>query len=52
MPCKKNRRKTPEGTITDLIAEHQLQVLERDLELIEKNGDFIPWGQAKKELGL
>jgi predicted RNase H-like HicB family nuclease len=26
--------------------------LERDLDIIDENGDFIPWEDAKVELGL
>ena len=39
-------------TVTDLITEHQKRMLERDLDEIDANGDFIPWEKAKKELGL
>jgi hypothetical protein len=39
-------------TVSDLITEHQKRALERDLEEIDTNGQFIPWEKAKKELGL
>jgi hypothetical protein len=39
-------------TVADLITEHQKRALERDLDEIDENGDFIPWEEAKKELGL
>ena len=39
-------------TVADLITEHQKRALERDLDEIDENGDFIPWEDAKKELGL
>jgi len=39
-------------TVADLITEHQRRALERDLDEIDENGDFIPWEEAKKELGL
>lgn len=39
-------------TIADLITEHQQRMLERDLDEIDANGNFIPWDEAKKELGL
>jgi hypothetical protein len=39
-------------TVADLITEHQRRALERDLDEIDENGDFIPWEDAKKELGL
>jgi hypothetical protein len=39
-------------TVADLITEHQRLALERDLDEIDENGDFIPWEDAKKELGL
>jgi hypothetical protein len=39
-------------TVADLITEHQKRMLERDLDEIDANGDFIPWEKAKKELGL
>jgi hypothetical protein len=39
-------------TVADLITEHQKRMLERDLDEIDANGDFIPWDEAKKELGL
>ena len=39
-------------TVSDLITEHQKRALERDLDEIDANGDFIPWGKVKKELGL
>jgi hypothetical protein len=39
-------------TVADLITEHQKRTLERDLNEIDENGQFIPWEEAKKELGL
>jgi hypothetical protein len=39
-------------TVADLITEHQKRTLERDLDEIDANGDFIPWEEAKRELGL
>jgi len=39
-------------TITDLIEEHKPMQFERDLDEIRKNGCYIPWVEAKKELGL
>lgn len=39
-------------TVADLIAEHQRRTLERDLDEIDENGDFVPWEEARKELGL
>jgi hypothetical protein len=39
-------------TVADLITEHQRRALERDLDEIDANGQFIPWEKAKKELGL
>jgi hypothetical protein len=39
-------------TVSDLITEHQRRTLERDLDEIDANGQFIPWDEAKKELGL
>ena len=39
-------------TVADLIAEHQLRALERDLDLVDKNAKYISWDKAKKDLGL
>jgi mRNA-degrading endonuclease RelE of RelBE toxin-antitoxin system len=39
-------------TVADLIAEHQLRQLEHDLDAIRKDGHYIPWEDARKELGL
>jgi len=39
-------------TVAELITEHQRRALERDLDEIDANGQFIPWDKAKKELGL
>jgi hypothetical protein len=39
-------------TVSDLITEHQRRTLERDLDEIDANGHFIPWEEAKRELGL
>lgn len=39
-------------TVSDLITEHQKRTLERDLDEIDANGHFIPWEEAKRELGL
>jgi len=44
--------KTLGDTVADLIAEHQLRTLERDLDEIDKDAHFVPWDKAKKELGL
>lgn len=44
--------KTLGDTVADLIAEHQMRLLEKDLDEIDKKGQFVPWDQAKKELGL
>jgi hypothetical protein len=39
-------------TVADLITEHQKRMLERDLDEIDTSGNFIPWEEAKKDLGL
>ena len=39
-------------TVAELIAEHRMRTLERDLNEIDAKGHFIPWDEAKKELGL
>jgi hypothetical protein len=39
-------------TVADLIAEHQLRTLERDLDQIEKTAKYVSWDKAKKDLGL
>lgn len=39
-------------TVAALIAEHRMRSLERDLDDIDANGNFIPWDEAKKVLGL
>jgi len=39
-------------TVAELITEHQRRALERDLDEIDANGQFISWDKAKKELGL
>jgi hypothetical protein len=44
--------KTLGETVADLIAEHQLRTLERDLDEIDTDAHFVPWDQAKQELGL
>jgi hypothetical protein len=44
--------KTLGDTVADLIAEHQLRMLERDLDEIDAHGEFIPLDQAARELGL
>ena len=36
-------------TVSDLITEHQKRALERDLDEIDANGQFISWEKAKKE---
>ena len=38
-----------DDTVADLIIEHQKRKLERDLDEIDENGQFIPWDKAKKE---
>ena len=38
--------------IADLVTEHQRRMLEMDLDEIDRKGHFVPWDQAKKELGL
>ena len=44
--------KTLGETVADLIVEHQLRALERDLDEIDKDAHYVPWDKAKKELGL
>jgi len=44
--------KTLGDTVSDLIEEHQKRALEIDLDEIDTHGHFIPWSQAKKELGI
>jgi len=39
-------------TVAELITEYQRRTLERDLDEIDMNGQFIPWDEAKKEPGL
>jgi hypothetical protein len=39
-------------TVAVLIDEHQRRTLERDLNEIDAKGHFVPWDEAKKELGL
>jgi len=39
-------------TIADLVAEHQRHTLEMDLDKIDRDGQSVPWDQAKRELGL
>jgi hypothetical protein len=39
-------------TVADLIAEHHLRALERDLDQVDKNATYVPWDKAKKDLGL
>ena len=39
-------------TVAELIAEHRMRTLERDLNEIDAKGHFIEWDEAKKELGL
>ena len=38
-------------TVSDLITEHQKRALERDLDEIDANGQFISWEKAKKKSG-
>jgi hypothetical protein len=44
--------KTLGDTVSDLIKEHQLRLLEKDLDEIDATGEFVPWDQAKKQLGI
>jgi hypothetical protein len=44
--------KTLGDTVAELIAEHQRKALEADLDEIDRTGEFVPWDQAKKKLGL
>jgi len=39
-------------TIARLIDEHHLRRLEKDLDEIDAVAEYIPWEQAKKDLGL
>jgi len=39
-------------TVAFLIEEHHRITLERDLDEIDAHGHFIPWEEAKKELGI
>jgi hypothetical protein len=39
-------------TVAELVAERQARLLERDLEVIRKTAHYIPWEEAKKDLGL
>ena len=39
-------------TIARLIEEHNMRVLERDLDEIDAVAQYTPWEQAKKDLGL
>ncbi|MDD1702031.1 MAG: hypothetical protein LUQ31_03515 [Methanoregula sp.] len=39
-------------TVAALIEEHHLRALERDMDEIAANGQYIPWEEAKRELGL
>ena len=39
-------------TVAELVAERQARMLERDLEAIRETAHYIPWDDAKKELGL
>jgi len=39
-------------TISELISEHQLALLEADLDEIDTSGNTVPWEEAKKILGL
>jgi len=39
-------------TVAELIAEHRMRTLERDLNEIDAKGHFIPWDEAKQELGI
>ena len=38
-------------TVSDLITEHQKRTLERDLDEIDANGQFIPWEKRRKNSG-
>jgi hypothetical protein len=37
---------------TDKPSKSKMDLLERDLKKIDAKGHYIPWDQAKKELGL
>jgi len=39
-------------TVAELVAERQARLLERDLEAIRDKAQYVPWDDAKKELGL
>jgi hypothetical protein len=39
-------------TVADLINEHQRRNLEMDLDTIDAHEKFIPWSEAKKDLGI
>jgi hypothetical protein len=39
-------------TVAELVAERQTRLLERDLEAIREKAQYIPWDDAKKDLGL
>ena len=39
-------------TVAARIAEHRMRSLERDLDNIAADGNFIPWEEVKKELGF
>ena len=39
-------------TVARLIEEHNMRMLEKDLEEIDTAAHYTPWDDAKKELGL
>ena len=43
--------KSLEDTAAELIAEHQVLLLEKDLDDIDNRGQFVGWVQVKRELG-
>jgi len=44
--------KTLGETVADLISEHQRATLERDLDEVDASATYVPWDDAKAELGL
>lgn len=39
-------------TIARLIEEHNMKVLEKDLDEIDAVAQYIPWNKARKDIGL
>lgn len=39
-------------TIARLIEEHHMRMLEKDLDEIDAVAKYVPWDEAKKDLGL